>query len=39
MVIRIYSWTIDEEYVENKPAYRVRKAAAGSSMRDRGIDR
>ena len=35
MVSRIYSWAIDEEYVENNPAYKVRKAAAGPSVRDR----
>jgi integrase len=35
MVSRIYSWAIDEEYVENNPAYKVRKAAAGPSIRDR----
>lgn len=35
MVSRIYSWAIDEEYVENNPAYKVRKAATGPSIRDR----
>ena len=35
MVSRIYSWAIDEEYIENNPAYKVRKAAAGPSVRDR----
>ncbi len=27
MVSRIYSWAIDEEYVETNPAYKIRKAA------------
>jgi integrase len=35
MVSRIYSWAIDEEYVDSNPAYKVRKAAAGPSVRDR----
>ena len=35
MVSRIYSWAIDEEYVDTNPAYKVRKAAAGPSIRDR----
>jgi integrase len=35
MVSRIYSWAIDEEYVEINPAYKIRKAAAGPSVRDR----
>lgn len=35
MVSRIYSWAIDEEYVESNPAYKVRKAATGPSIRDR----
>ena len=35
MVSRIYSWAIDEEYVETNPAYKIRKAAAGPSVRDR----
>lgn len=35
MVSRIYSWAIDEEYVETNPAYKVRKAAAGPSVRNR----
>ena len=35
MISRIYSWAIDEEYVENNPAYKVRKAATGPSIRDR----
>ena len=35
MVSRIYSWATDEEYVENNPAYKIRKAAAGPSVRDR----
>jgi integrase len=35
MVSRIYSWAIDEEYVDTNPAYKVRKAAAGPSVRDR----
>jgi integrase len=35
MVSRIYSWAIDEEYVDANPAYKVRKAAAGPSVRDR----
>jgi integrase len=35
MVSRIYSWAIDEEYVENNPGYKIRKAAAGPSIRDR----
>lgn len=35
MVSRIYSWAIDEEYADSNPAYKVRKAAAGPSVRDR----
>ena len=35
MVSRIYSWAIDEEYVDSNPAYKVRKAATGPSVRDR----
>ncbi|MGE3779272.1 MAG: tyrosine-type recombinase/integrase [Pirellulaceae bacterium] len=35
MVSRIYSWAIDEEYVDSNPAYKIRKAAAGPSVRDR----
>jgi integrase len=35
MVSRIYSWAIDEEYVDSNPAYKVRKAAAGPSVRER----
>ena len=35
MVSRIYSWAIDEEYVDTNPAYKIRKAAAGPSVRDR----
>jgi integrase len=35
MVSRIYSWAIDEEYVDSNPAYKVRKAAGGPSVRDR----
>ena len=35
MVSRIYSWAINEEYVEINPAYKIRKAAAGPSVRDR----
>jgi integrase len=35
MVSRIYSWAIDEEYVDTNPAYKVRKAAAGPSVRNR----
>jgi integrase len=35
MVSRIYSWAIDEEYVETNPAYKIRKAATGPSVRDR----
>jgi hypothetical protein len=39
MVSRIYSWAIDEEYVDTNPAYKVRKAAAGPSVRDRVLTR
>jgi integrase len=39
MVSRIYSWAIDEEYVETNPAYKVRKAAVGPSVRDRVLTR
>jgi integrase len=35
MVSRIYSWAIDEEYVDTNPAYKIRKAAGGPSVRDR----
>jgi integrase len=35
MVSRIYSWAVDEEYVDANPAYKIRKAASGPSVRDR----
>ena len=35
MASRIYAWAVDEEYVDMNPAYKVPKAAAGPSMRDR----
>ena len=35
MASRIYAWAVDEEYVEMNPAYKVPKAAAGPSVRDR----
>jgi integrase len=39
MVSRIYSWAVDEEYVDTNPAYKVRKAVAGPSVRDRVLTR
>lgn len=35
MVSRIYAWGVDEEYVDMNPAYKIPKAAAGPSVRDR----
>jgi integrase len=35
MASRIYAWAVDEEYVDMNPAYKVPKAAAGPSVRDR----
>jgi integrase len=35
MVSRIYAWAIDEEYVESNPAYKIRKASTGPSVRGR----
>ena len=35
MASRIYAWAVDEEYVDMNPAYKIPKAAAGPSVRDR----
>lgn len=35
MASRIYAWAVVEEYVDINPAYKIPKAAAGPSVRDR----
>ncbi len=35
MASRIYAWAVDEEYVDINPAYKIPKAAAGPSVRNR----